>query len=180
METATGTVLITRDQIQQRIADLGQQITADYAGRSITFVGILKGSFVFLTPTRQTDREALRSVSSLWKRLGASVQMVSPEKHDQIVSQISHLPHAVASLLMQSIDSKALRFAGTGFRDTTRIAQGDPRLWVPVFVSNKANLIRDLTRFKKMSEKLLASLKGNSRLVLRGFLKAASSKRAQI
>jgi len=141
---------------------------------------LFQDSFVFVTPTRKTDRKALRSVSFLWKRLGASVQMVSPEKHDQIVSQISHLPHAVASLLMQSIDSKALRFAGSGFRDTTRIAQGDPRLWEPIFLSNKANLIRDLTRFKKVFEKLLASLKRNSRPVLRGFLKAASSKRAQI
>ncbi len=141
---------------------------------------LFQGSFVFVTPTRKTDRKALRSVSSFWKRLGASVRMVSPEKHDQIVSQISHLPHAIASLLMQSIDSKVLCFAGTGFRDTTRIAQGDPRLWVPIFASNRANLIRNLTRFKKVSEKLLAFLKKNSRPALRGFLKAASSKRAQI
>ena len=48
METATGTVLITRDDIHRRIAELGKQISADYAGRSITFIGILKGSFVFL------------------------------------------------------------------------------------------------------------------------------------
>ena len=48
MKTAHGTVLITEDQIQRRIADIGQDISRDYAGGSVTFVGILKGSFIFL------------------------------------------------------------------------------------------------------------------------------------
>jgi len=56
MKTAQGTVLVSHDEIRIRIADLGRQISADYAGRSITFIGILKGSFVFLA-------DLMRSVS---------------------------------------------------------------------------------------------------------------------
>jgi hypoxanthine phosphoribosyltransferase len=48
MKTGLGTVLISEDQIRRRIAEIGQQISKDYAGRTVTFVGILKGSFVFL------------------------------------------------------------------------------------------------------------------------------------
>jgi hypoxanthine phosphoribosyltransferase len=48
MKTALGTVLITEEEIRRRIADLGLQISKDFAGRSVTLVGILKGSFVFL------------------------------------------------------------------------------------------------------------------------------------
>src|SRR5262245_9679983 len=48
MKTALGTVLISEDQIRRRIAEIGQQISKDYAGRTVTFVGILKGSFIFL------------------------------------------------------------------------------------------------------------------------------------
>jgi hypoxanthine phosphoribosyltransferase len=48
MKTALGTVLITEDEIQRRIAELGRQISNDYASAAVTFVGILKGSFVFL------------------------------------------------------------------------------------------------------------------------------------
>src|ERR1051325_6488309 len=48
MKTAVGTVLITEEEIRQRIADLGRQISKDYASGSVTFVGILKGSFIFL------------------------------------------------------------------------------------------------------------------------------------
>jgi hypoxanthine phosphoribosyltransferase len=48
MTAATGTVLITEDEIRHRISEIGRQISKDYSGRTITFVGILKGSFVFL------------------------------------------------------------------------------------------------------------------------------------
>ena len=48
MKTALGTVLITEEEIRRRIADLGLQISKDFAGRSVTLVGILKGSFIFL------------------------------------------------------------------------------------------------------------------------------------
>jgi len=48
MKTALGTVLITEEEIRRRIADLGRQISRDFAGRSVTLVGILKGSFIFL------------------------------------------------------------------------------------------------------------------------------------
>jgi prephenate dehydrogenase len=141
---------------------------------------LFKGAFVFVTPTQKTNRKTLRSVSSVWKRLGASVQIILPQKHDQMVSQISHLPHAVASLLVEVINPKTLRFAGTGFRDTTRIAQGDARIWAPIFVSNRSNLIADLRKFKSVLDTLLRSLKKGSLSRLSAFLKAASSKRAKI
>jgi hypoxanthine phosphoribosyltransferase len=48
MKTALGTVLITQNEIQSRIAEMGRQISKDYAGRSVTLIGILKGSFIFL------------------------------------------------------------------------------------------------------------------------------------
>jgi hypoxanthine phosphoribosyltransferase len=48
MKTAVGTILITQEEIQRRIGEIGRQISQDFAGRSVTFVGILKGSFIFL------------------------------------------------------------------------------------------------------------------------------------
>jgi hypoxanthine phosphoribosyltransferase len=48
MQAGLGTILISEDQIRHRIAEMGQQISRDYAGRTVTFVGILKGSFIFL------------------------------------------------------------------------------------------------------------------------------------
>src|SRR5689334_1953925 len=56
MKTALGMVLITEDEIRRRIEEMGRQISVDYSGGTVTFVGILKGSFVFLA-------DLIRSVS---------------------------------------------------------------------------------------------------------------------
>src|SRR6516164_7483553 len=54
MKTAHGTVLIAQEEIKQRIAELGKQISRDYAEGAVTLVGILKGSFVFLADLIRT------------------------------------------------------------------------------------------------------------------------------
>jgi len=57
MKTALGTVLITDDEIRRRITELGRQISKDYASGAVTFVGILKGSFVFLADLIRQENE---------------------------------------------------------------------------------------------------------------------------
>lgn len=155
------------------------------AGSHLTGVGharadLFNGAFVFVTPGRKSNRQAVRIVSRFWKRLRASVCMISPEAHDKIVSEISHLPHAVASLLMHTVPLKSLRYGASGFRDTTRIAQGDPSLWVPIFLTNRANLCRDLRRFEKSTRHLIALLEKRSAPALRRFLQTASVMRSRV
>ncbi|MBI4372516.1 MAG: prephenate dehydrogenase/arogenate dehydrogenase family protein [Candidatus Omnitrophica bacterium] len=141
---------------------------------------LFEGAFVFMTPTRKSHREAVRSVSSFWKKLGAQVRIFSPEAHDQTVSQISHLPHAVASILMHASSPKPLGYAATGFSDTTRVAQGDPKLWAPIFFTNRAHLIRDLSRFEKILRQLTFFLKRRSKSSIHKFLETASQRRRKI
>ena len=141
---------------------------------------LFKDALVFVTPDRASSRIAIRTVSSFWKKFHAQVRIISPEKHDQIVSQISHLPHAVASVLMNSVPSSSFPYRASGFMDTTRVAQGDPSLWVPIFLTNRKNLISDLRGFEKALRKLIALLDHKSESSLRRFLKAASLKRRSI
>ena len=150
------------------------------AGMEHAREGLFDGAFVFLTPTRKSHPRAIRTVSSFWKTLRASVCVLSPELHDRIVSQISHLPHAVASILMHLVSSEALRYGATGFLDTTRVAQGDPRLWAPIFLTNRKNLLRDLRQFQEALRKLMGFLEKRSEKSLVVFLKAASLKRSNI
>ncbi len=137
-------------------------------------------AFVFVTPSKNTSAKAVRDISLFWRKLNTSVKIMSPEVHDQLVSEISHLPHATAALLMHAVSSKALSYATSGFLDTTRVAQGDPRLWAPIFLTNRMNLAKNLNTL----EQALAQL---SRLVRQGkvkalvrFLKEASAKRSKL
>ncbi len=100
-----------------------------------------------LTPTENTDPDALAWVKNLWEFVGAIPYLLSPEIHDQLIGAASHLPHLIASILTNTVanveadDGKALDFAATGFRDSTRIAAGSPDLWTGIFTQNSDVLL---------------------------------------
>lgn len=124
---------------------------------------LYQGATVVITPTRRTSKRALRLVKQLWRVLGAGVVLVSPEVHDRIIARTSHLPHLIAALLAGCVGRNAVArhgsFCGTGFKDTTRIAEGDPALWRDILESNYPHLKKELAVFAKQLERLSAELK---------------------
>lgn len=115
---------------------------------------LYEGATVVLTPVEGTDPEAVKEVEELWQAVGASVRLLSPEEHDTILAQTSHLPHLVASALVNALARGWGRYAGRGFRDATRIAAADPALWKDIFLSNAAEVVRALARFRKQLQNL--------------------------
>src|SRR3989339_39044 len=81
---------------------------------------LFQNAMVVLTPTKKTDKNALKKMKFIWEKMMASVKIMTPEEHDKIISFTSHLPHALAFSLVNAVDN--LEFAGSGFKDTTRIA----------------------------------------------------------
>jgi len=175
-----GTIVRSADRMQlQRVSFIGSH---PLAGSHLTGVehaqaDLFEGCHVFLTPTSRSDARALRAVKAFWRKLNARILVISPEKHDRLVSEISHLPHAAAAALMHSVSNASLRLGASGFLDTTRVAQGDPNLWVPIFLTNRAHLISHLRRLKKTIHDLEGLLKKRSRQRLARFLRVASLNR---
>ncbi len=123
------------------------------AGSEQTGVGaahadLFQGAVCLVTPTERTDLRALAQVESLWKYLGARTVQISPSEHDYLIGAASHLPHVVACALTQTVAKieneagKAIDFAATGFRDTTRIAAGSPKLWQHILLYNRDVVLR--------------------------------------
>jgi len=111
--------------------------------------GLYDGALCILTPEgTDADDDAVQCVSGLWKAVGMTLTRKTPAEHDRLVATISHLPHAVASLLVKLADQqRAISVASTGFRDTTRIASGDPTVWRDIFVTNREALLETLDKF---------------------------------
>jgi len=119
------------------------------------------GATWVITPTVDTDPNALATVHSVVASLGAEVVTLSPESHDQIVAMISHVPHLAAVTLMGLASGRAenhgalLRMAAGGFRDMTRIAAGHPGIWPDICAENREaigdvldELLAELTRVR--------------------------------
>lgn len=92
--------------------------------------------------------EKQKQLKEFWKRLGCqNVVASSYSQHDKSVAEISHLPHLAAAAATNSILSKDTDYAnsvGGGFRDFTRIAAGDPELWMDILIQNKKEVIHSL------------------------------------
>jgi len=137
--------------------------------------GLFKGAYCILTRTSRTNKKALGKVKRFWMSLGMKVEIMSPKRHDRLISRLSHLPHAVSVALSSSAscNKKDLRLAAGGFKDTTRIASGSPELWKDIFITNRKNISRDIRLFKKELSKIEKALKkGDAVMLLKLFKKA--------
>ena len=108
---------------------------------------------VILTPCEQSDAPALELVDALWRELGADVEHMEVEHHDQVLAATSHLPHLLAFTLVDSLAKRSenleiFRYAAGGFRDFTRIAGSDPVMWHDIFLANREAVLRTLDVFR--------------------------------
>ncbi|MDG9928877.1 MULTISPECIES: bifunctional prephenate dehydrogenase/3-phosphoshikimate 1-carboxyvinyltransferase [unclassified Pseudomonas] len=108
---------------------------------------------VILTPHESTDAAALALVDGLWRALGADVEHMEVEHHDQVLAATSHLPHLLAFTLVDSLAKRSenleiFRYAAGGFRDFTRIAGSDPVMWHDIFLANREAVLRTLDAFR--------------------------------
>ncbi|MFG5861476.1 bifunctional prephenate dehydrogenase/3-phosphoshikimate 1-carboxyvinyltransferase [Metapseudomonas sp. CR1201] len=108
---------------------------------------------VILTPVENTDQAALKTVDRLWRALGADVEHMEVEHHDEVLAATSHLPHLLAfglvdSLAKRSENLEIFRYAAGGFRDFTRIAGSDPVMWHDIFLANREAVLRILDAFR--------------------------------
>ena len=110
-----------------------------------------------ITPTSQTDQNALKVLSNLFKNMGCDVYFENPVIHDQAVANISHLPIYIASCLIETaycINNNNLlnlsgKLASTGFSDTSRVGGGNPSLGLDLAENNTSNIISSIKNFKK-------------------------------
>jgi len=111
---------------------------------------LFEGSLTVVTPTEETREEYAEQIELFWKSLGSDVVRTSPEEHDRAVAAISHLPHVAASALSASTAGDHLALAGSGWRDTTRVAAGDAELWRQILADNRDHILQSLDNFAKV------------------------------
>jgi cyclohexadieny/prephenate dehydrogenase len=102
------------------------------------------GRPTILTPTDTSPPEATDRVEQFWRGLGSRIEKVSPVRHDAVVAAISHVPHLVASALAAATSQEDVRFASSGWRDTTRVAGGNPEMWRQILTDNREQVLRSL------------------------------------
>jgi prephenate dehydrogenase len=138
---------------------------------------LFRGALCITTPTSKTDPTALRQVESFWQTLGMRITRLSPDDHDRLLADVSHLPHLVAAALIAVQSDPAFTLAGKGFLDTTRIAGGDGGLWRDIFLDNADNLRISLTKLRQELDRFESLLKPEQAEQLKAYLDKSAQRR---
>lgn len=144
---------------------------------------LYSGRQVILTPTERTLTAQLKRAEEVWTALGCRVTSMSPESHDEAFAAVSHLPHLLAFSLVGSITAQAqadtfLSLAGPGFRDFTRIAASDPKMWRDVLLANREELLAQSQLFQQALARLETAIRADDAQGLEDLLTLASETRA--
>jgi prephenate dehydrogenase len=156
---------------------------SEKSGYQVARADLFRGTLVILTPTDSTEPEALKRVTGFWEALGARVTMLDPLTHDRAVATISHLPHLVAEALVDAalrMDRQFLDLAGAGFRDSTRIAAGNPQVWREIFQDNRQALTEALGAFRRALDDLERLIAGGDPQALERELERIKHVREQL
>src|SRR6185437_199878 len=109
---------------------------------------LFDGRLVIVTPTAETSDNALSRIRDFWMALGARVQVMDADEHDRALALTSHLPHLLSSALAGILPPELYELTATGFRDTTRLAAGQPSLWSAIFRANQPHVLTALDQLE--------------------------------
>lgn len=114
---------------------------------------LVENAYYALTPCEAVNPDSLLFLKNLTASLGAIPIVLSPEEHDYAVAAISHLPHMIASglvNLVKSVDSEEQimkLIAAGGFKDITRIASSSPVMWQQICLTNRENIVKTMNQY---------------------------------
>ena len=162
----------------------------EHSGPEAGFETLFDGRWCILTPLPNTTKKAVAKVTTLWRKIGADVEVMEPEHHDMVLAITSHLPHLIAYTIVgtatdlsEDLKREVVKYSASGFRDFTRIAASDPVMWRDIFLSNRDAVLDILQRFtedltalqraiRKSDGKALEDLFTRTRKVRRGIIDA--------
>jgi prephenate dehydrogenase len=134
------------------------------SGVSAADVDLFENAYYILTPTSTSGKEDIESLKTLLSGLHSKFIEMKPEEHDAVTSMVSHLPHIIAAGLVASSNNYSIEhpltklLAAGGFRDMTRIASSDPRMWTDILLSNRVQLLKQMQRWREMMSEVEAMI----------------------
>lgn len=130
----------------------------DRAGHEHARADLFDGRAVVVTPTDSTPRPAVVEANGFWQGLGAKVVRMTPAEHDKALAVTSHLPHLVAAALAATTPKDLLPLTASGWRDTIRVAGGEPGLWRAILATNRQHVVQSLDRLTAEMQALREAL----------------------
>jgi prephenate dehydrogenase len=129
---------------------------------------LFEGRTTLVTPAGEEQLPAAARLVEFWRRLGSQVILVDPARHDEVCALISHVPHFAAAAVVDLVmaageDPTTLAvWAGSGFRDTTRVAMGPADVWTEIATHNAEPLARGLRNLAGVLQRMANAIESSA------------------
>ncbi len=140
------------------------------AGIEVADAALYQDKTFILCPLPRTGEAALATALALVHSLAARPLLLDPDRHDQLVAAVSHVPYVLSTALMTATaagDGLAWSVAASGFRDTTRLAGSDPDMMLDIMLTNQVAILTALDRVRDVFESLRGWLAAGDEAALR-------------
>ncbi len=170
------------DLVMQPPVFLGSHPIAgsDKQGFEYASADLFQGRTCVVTPLPQHSEAAVGRVERFWQGVGMQTRRLSPAEHDRALARTSHVPHVVAAAVAGSLSPADLPWTGSGFRDTTRIAAGDPDLWTGILRENADEVLAGIAAVQRQLDQFSAALTNGDVAALREQLAIGKRLRDQL
>lgn len=130
-----------------------------------------------ITPLPDHSPRDIVRVEQFWQQLGMKTLRMTHADHDAALARTSHAPHVVAAALAAALKAEHQPLTATGYRDTTRIAAGDPELWSGILLQNADAVCAALTDVDAIIAKFRDALERRDETALKMLLRTAKTNR---
>lgn len=159
----------------------------ELSGPEAGFAELFDDRWCVLTPNEDTNKDALNSIRLFWEEMGSKVEIMNPEHHDRVLAITSHIPHLIAYNIVGTANDLAsvtnkevVKYSAGGFRDFTRIAASDPKMWRDIFLYNDEAVLEMLSFFSKDLMKLKKAIEEKDSDLLQNFFENTREVRKNI
>lgn len=155
---------------------------SEKSGLSAADKFLFQNAAYVLTPQSDIPADIIEEMQLLISAIGARVIIMNAEEHDQVVAQVSHIPHLMSTALINNLHDKtqAMALAGGGLRDTTRTAASDPDLWEDIIMFNAAAVTHELKGMMALLQKYLTALEAENGIDIKPYLQSARDLRKNL
>ena len=149
------------------------------SGPESGFSELFRDRWCILTPSKKANEKDINLLKTFWQKVGSKVDIMEAEQHDYILAITSHIPHLIAYNIVNTSlnvqDEKKtdiVKYSAGGLRDFTRIAASNPVMWRDIFIENKDNTSKLISKFIENLEDLKKAIEdGNGKKLEKIFVK---------
>ncbi len=141
---------------------------------------LFEGRMCVITPLASSPASQVKRLEQFWQSIGMRTTQMSPSAHDRSLAMTSHLPHIVAASLASTLTAENRSLTGSGFRDTTRVAAGDPGLWTGILMNNADAVLEGIDAIQQKLSRYREALATRHSDVILGLLKEGQLSRTTL